>query len=169
METFKEIKPEALDQSAFQLIGNDWMLVTAEAEGKINAMTASWGGLGVLWKKNVAYVVIRPQRYTKDLIDQASTFSLTFYEESFRKTLSYLGTVSGRDEDKVAKSGLTLRHLEGTPYFEEARVVMRCKKLYAQDLAPESFIDTQLMNEIYPTKDFHTLYIAEITQVFVKK
>jgi flavin reductase (DIM6/NTAB) family NADH-FMN oxidoreductase RutF len=169
METFKEIKPEALDQSAFQLIGNDWMLVTAEAEGKINAMTASWGGLGVLWKKNVAYVVIRPQRYTKDLIDQAATFSLTFYEESFRKTLSYLGTVSGRDEDKIAKSGLTLRHLEGTPYFEEARVVMRCKKLYAQDLAPESFIDTQLMNEIYPTKDFHTLYIAEITQVFVKK
>jgi flavin reductase (DIM6/NTAB) family NADH-FMN oxidoreductase RutF len=169
METFKEIKPEALDQSAFQLIGNDWMLVTAEAEGKINAMTASWGGLGVLWKKNVAYVVIRPQRYTKDLIDKAATFSLTFYEEGFRKTLSYLGTVSGRDEDKVAKSGLTLRHLEGTPYFEEARVVMRCKKLYAQELAPESFIDTQLMNEIYPTKDFHTLYIAEITQVFVKK
>lgn len=169
MTSFKSIKPEALQKNAFEMIGKDWMLVTAETNGKANTMTASWGGLGVLWNKNVAYVFIRPQRHTKSFVDQADTFSLTFYNDAHRKTLSYLGTVSGKDEDKIAKSGFTIKHIEGTPYFEEASIVMRCKKLFAQPLSPESFIETELIEKIYPTRDFHTMYVAEITDVIIKE
>ena len=118
MKQWKEIAPEALEKSPFQMIGKDWMLVTAEKDGKANTMTASWGGLGVMWGKNVAFIVIRPQRYTKEFIDGSDTLSLSFYDESFRKQLSYLGAVSGRDEDKIAKAGLTLTHDGETPYFE---------------------------------------------------
>lgn len=168
MSQFLSITPESLDKSPFQLIGKDWMLVTAEANGKANTMTASWGGLGVMWGKNVAYVVIRPQRHTKTFIDASDTLSLSFYDESFRKQLGYLGKVSGRDEDKITTSGLTLTHEGETPYFEEANLVLVCKKLYAQAFDPACFIDTESESKWYPNKDYHTLYIVEVEKVLVK-
>lgn len=107
MNSYIEIKPEELDKSAFQMIGNDWMLVTAENNSQANTMTASWGGFGVIWNKNVTYTFIRPHRYTKEFIDNTDTFSLCFFDKKYKKQLSYLGTVSGRDEDKISKSSLT--------------------------------------------------------------
>lgn len=168
MNQFVSIQPEALDKNPFQLIGKGWMLVTAQANGKANTMTASWGGLGVMWGKNVAYVVIRPQRYTKTFIDASDRFSLTFYDESFKKELGYLGKVSGRDEDKIAKAGLTLTHEGETPYFEEANLALVCKKLYAQEFKPECFIETELDGKWYPNKDYHVLYVVEVEKVLVK-
>lgn len=168
MNSFVSIQPESLNKNPFQLIGKDWMLVTAEANGKANTMTASWGGLGIMWGKNVAYVVIRPQRYTKTFIDASDRFSLTFYDESFKKELGYLGKVSGRDEDKIAKTGLTLTHEGETPYFEEANLVLVCKKLYAQEFKPEYFIETELDHKWYPNKDYHILYVVEVEKVLTK-
>lgn len=169
MAGFKEVSPENFAQSPFKLIGKDWMLVTAEKEGKVNTMTASWGGFGVMWAKNVAFVVIRPQRYTKEFVDHSAAFSLSFLDESFRNTLSYLGTKSGRDEDKVAKSNLTVGHNDGTPYFEEAQVAVFCKKLYAQEYKPECFIAQELNGQWYPESDHHTIYIAEITKILIRE
>ena len=169
MYNFKEIQPEELNESSFKLIGKDWMLITAEKDNKVNTMTASWGGLGVMWGKNVAYIVIRPKRYTKEFIDHSDTFSLTFFAESFRKQLNYLGTVSGRDEDKIKNANLTITHSEGTPYFEEGNLVMLCKKLYAQEYKPECFIDKTLNEKWYPKADHHTLYIAEVTNILIKE
>lgn len=169
MNKFKEIKPEELNQSPFKLIGKDWMLITAEKEGKVNTMTASWGGLGVMWGKNVAYIVIRPQRFTKEFVDFSSTFSLTFFDNSFRKQLSYLGTVSGKDEDKISKSNLTVAYSDDTPHFEESKLTVICKKLYAQDFKPECFIETSLDEKWYPERDHHTLYIAEVEKILIKE
>lgn len=116
MEAFETVKIDAFMENPFTLIGKQWMLITAEKDGKVNTMTASWGGLGEIWEQSAAYIVVRPQRYTKEFLDAADTFSLTFFEESYRKTLSYLGTVSGREEDKIAKPGLTIAH-SGVPLF----------------------------------------------------
>lgn len=168
MFKFNEIKPELIEQSPFKLIGQDWMLITAEKDGKVNTMTASWGGFGVMWAKNVVYIVIRPQRYTKEFIDNSDTFSLTFLDNSFRKTLSYLGTKSGRDEDKIKNSNLTLLHTDDIPYFGEANMTILCRKLYAQKFKPECFIAQELNEKWYPNVDYHTLYIAEITKILVK-
>jgi len=169
MNKFSEIKPEELNKNTFQLIGSDWMLITAEKDDKVNTMTASWGGLGVIWGKNVSYVVIRPQRFTKEFVDNSKTFSLSFLDNSFRRQLSYLGCVSGRDEDKITKSNLTIEHSDNTPYFKEAKLVIICKKLYAQDLKPEFFIENGLDEKWYPDKDYHTLYISEITKVLIEE
>ncbi|GAA0120976.1 MULTISPECIES: flavin reductase [Clostridium] len=169
MNKFVEIKPEELNKSPFQLVGKDWMLVTAEKDTKVNTMTASWGGFGVMWGKNVAHIVLRPQRFTKEFVDNSDTFSLTFFDESFRKQLSYLGTVSGRDEDKLSKCNLTIDHLDNTPYFQEAKLVIICKKLYAQDFKPECFITNDLDEKWYPEKDYHTLYIAEVEKILIKE
>lgn len=167
--SFKEIKPEELQKNPFTMIGKEWLLVTAEKNGKANTMTASWGGMGVMWGKNTAFIVLRPQRYTKEFVDCTETFSLSILDESFRKTYSYLGSVSGRDEDKIAKSGLTITHEGATPYFEEAGAVLVCRKLYAQEYQPECFLDAATEQKWYPGKDYHTMYIAEIEKVLVKE
>ena len=151
----KEIKPEELQKNPFQMIGKEWLLVTAEKEGKTNTMTASWGGVGIMWGKPVAYVFIRPQRYTKEFIDSGDHFSLSVLGEDYRKTL------------KIAKSGLHVAHENGTPYFEEANTVLVCRKLYAQPYDPACFIDKSCDEKWYPNKDYHTMYIAEIEKVLV--
>ncbi|AGK95950.1 flavin reductase family protein [Clostridium pasteurianum] len=168
MSNFTEIKPEELNKNLFQIVGTDWMLITAEKDNKVNTMTASWGGFGVMWGKNVAHIVIRPQRYTKEFIDNSVSFSLSVLDKSFKKQLSYLGTVSGRDEDKISKANLTIEHSDATPYFQEANLVFICKKLYAQEFKPEFFIESELDTKWYPDKDYHTLYIAEIEKVLIK-
>ena len=166
--SFKEIKPEELRKNPFQMIGKEWLLVTAEKDGKANTMTASWGGVGVMWGRNVAFIVIRPQRYTKELVDKAETFSLSFFGDCFRDMLTYMGTTSGRNEDKIAQSGLTVLYDGKTPYFEEATAVMLCKKMYAQKMSPDCFIDLAAREKWYPEKDYHTLYIAEIEKILMK-
>jgi len=169
MKQFNEIRVEEISENPFKLIGKEWMLVTAEKDGKVNTMTASWGGLGVMWHKNVAYVVIRPQRYTKEFIDSSDTFSLSFYDESYRKQLEYLGAVSGREEDKIAKVDFTKVKSNSTPYFAEAKLVLICRKLYSQKYDPKSFIDRTIDEKFYPNKDYHTLYIVEIIKALIKE
>ena len=168
MNRFHEIKTEDLNESPFKLIGKDWMLVTAEKEGKVNTMTASWGGLGVMWGRDVAYVLIRPQRYTKEFVDNSDTFSLTFFDDEYKKVLEYIGKVSGRDEDKILNSNLTLAHSENPPYFEEGKVIIVCKKLYNQKLDPNCFLEDDIDERWYKEKDYHVLYIAEIQKILVK-
>lgn len=169
IKDYQEITPEQLEQSPFRLIGREWMLITAEKDGKVNTMTASWGGFGVVWEKDVAFITVRPQRYTKEFIDAASTFSLTFFPAGYKKQLAYLGAVSGRDEDKIAKTGLTVDHWAGTPFFTEANLVLFCRKLFAQKFEPASFIDPTIAERIYPDNDYHTLYFGEISKILIKK
>ena len=164
----KTITPKELERNTFSLIGEDWMLITAEKDGAINTMTASWGGLGVFCGKDVAFTFIRPQRYTKEFVDSADTFSISVLPDKYRKELSYLGTVSGRDENKIEKACLTTAYCDGTPYFEEADTVIICKKLCAADLKESDFIQKQMCDKWFATKDFHTVYISEIIKVMTK-
>ena len=164
----KEILHENFNENSFNLIGNDWLLLTAEKEGKVNTMTASWGGLGILWNKKVAYIFIRPQRYTKEFVDSADRLSISVLPNDYRKELGYLGRVSGRDEDKISKANLTVKEYEDVPYFEEARLTMICKKLYAQELKEECFIDKEIIDKCYPQKDYHTMYVVEIEKILEK-
>ena len=165
MSDFREISPAELTDNPFTLIGQDWLLVTAAAEGRANTMTASWGGLGVLWSLPVATIYLRPQRYTKEFVDKSAAFSLSVLDASYRATLSYLGSVSGRDEDKIKKSGLTIAHEGEIPYFKESRLVLICRKLYRQAMNPENFVVPALINQWYPQEDYHTMYVGAIEKI----
>lgn len=168
MHTFQPLQGSEFEMSVFKMIGNDWMLVTAEKDGMANTMTASWGGLGVLFNKNVAYVFIRETRFTKEFVDATDTFSLSFFGEEHRRELKYLGAVSGRDEDKIKNSRLTLSHRNDTPYFDEANIVLICRKMAAQPITKESFLDTDIDSNWYKTGNYHTMYIAEITDILAR-
>ena len=165
---FNKIDPKQLDLNPFSAIGDKWMLVTAGDSNKANTMTASWGGAGVLWNKNVVTCYIRPQRFTRELIDANEYFSVSFLPEEFRKQLVYCGRVSGRDEDKIMGSGLTLLNDYAAPCFEEADTVLICKKIYVGELKPQGIVYPEHDEANYPAKDYHIVYIGEITEALVK-
>ena len=167
---FEKIDPREMDGNVFRRIGDQWMLVTAGNRTGCNTMTASWGGLGVLWGEPVVTAYVRPQRYTKEFIDREKYFSLSFYDEKFRKELALCGAKSGRDIDKVKECNFTVEYgLGDTPYFAEAELVLICEKQYADELKPEKFIDAAAAEKWYPQKDWHTIYIGKIVEVLKKK
>ncbi|HHW31924.1 MAG TPA: flavin reductase family protein [Clostridiaceae bacterium] len=159
---FSILKPEEITENTFKLIGKDWMLITAGTYDKFNMMTASWGGLGVLWSKNVCFCFIRPQRYTYDFVEKSDTFTLSFFGNEYREALNICGTKSGREIDKVQATGLTpFEDLPGMISFREASLIVECKKIYYQDIKPENFLQPDIQ-EFYKLKDYHRMYIGEI-------
>jgi len=165
--TLKEVKPYHITDNAFKLIGKDWMLITSGIPGSFNSMTASWGGLGVLWEQPVAFCFVRPTRYTYEFMERSPKFSLSFFEERYRKALTFCGSHSGRDTDKIAGSGLTPR-IDGTSiYFAEARLVLLCRKIYFQDISPDCFLDPKT-HDLYPQKDYHRMYVGQIEKCLIK-
>ncbi|MBO5727780.1 MAG: flavin reductase [Oscillospiraceae bacterium] len=164
----RKIEPKALKENVFSLVGDEWMLITAGCAQRCNTMTASWGGLGVLWGENVATIYVRPQRHTREFIDREEYFTLTFFGEEYRKALTLCGTKSGRDMDKVKECGFTVKTAAGgAPYFEEAELVIVCRKRYVQDFDPAA-IPEDVKEKQYPNKDYHTMYIGEIVEVLSK-
>ena len=168
MEAFREISAYELE-NAMKLIDKDWMLITAEDTDnkRVNAMTASWGSLGVLWNKCVCTVFVRPQRHTYSLIEKEDRFTVAFMSEEYRGALALCGKESGRDGDKVKKAGLSTDLCDGVPYIKEARLVLVCRKLYADDLKEDAFADKSLLAN-YTAKDFHRMYICEIEKAYVR-
>ena len=166
---FRAISPKELKENFFSLIGEQWMLVTAGTAERCNTMTASWGGLGVLWGAPAATCYIRPQRYTKEFLDREDCFTLSFFGEERRQALSLCGTKSGRDLDKVKACGFTVCTAAcGAPYFEEARLVLVCRKRFVQEMDPGG-IPEDVKEKWYPQEDYHTLYIGEILEVLRKE
>jgi flavin reductase (DIM6/NTAB) family NADH-FMN oxidoreductase RutF len=165
---FREINVNELNESAAKLIGSDWMLITAGHMDDYNTMTAAWGGLGYLWNKPVAYTFIRPQRYTYLFAEKYDYFTLSFFAKEHREILNYCGAHSGKEKDKIKETGLKTIDYEGKAvYFEQARLVLLCRKLYFQDVNPENFLDKSIQ-KVYPLKDYHRMYIGEIEKTFVR-
>ena len=165
---FRTVEPKDLKDNVFSLIGDKWMLITAGTAENCNTMTASWGGLGVIWGAPAATCYIRPQRYTKEFVDREEYFTLTFFGEDYRKQLALCGSKSGRDVDKVKECGFTVKTAAcGAPYFEEAELVMVCRKRFAQRMDPAN-IPEDVKASVYPTQDYHTMYIGEIVEVLQK-
>ena len=158
-------------EDALNLIGKQWMLVTAGTSEKFNTMTASWGGLGWLWNKPVAFVFIRPERYTHGFIEASDCMTLSFYGEEYREALKICGTKSGRDTDKVAATGLTPVKLEsGNMTFGEARLTLDCRKLFKTSMQEANFIDKELLEKWYGTHGgLHDVYVVEIENVYINE
>lgn len=166
---FETINPEEIKDNVFELIGNDWMLITAGKKNDFNTMTASWGGLGVLWSKNVCFCFVRFSRYTYEFMEREEVFTLSFFEEQHRDILKYCGSHSGRDVDKIAETGLKpVCSKSGGIYYEQARLAIESRKIYFQNIEPERFLSEDIF-EYYPEEDFHRMYTGEIENVYMKR
>lgn len=165
-----EIKPNDLSESVIDLIGKEWLAVSAGNKDKFNTMTASWGFVGYMFNRNVAMIVIRPERYTYEFLETETHFTLTVLAEEHRDAHKILGKMSGRDGDKIAEAGLTPAFTEsGLPTFEEARIVLECRKLYGQMMTEESFVDHSIFEKWYSEGhgNPHKMYIGEIEQCWI--
>lgn len=141
MEGFK-----AKEYKIFELFDKQWAIVTAGSMAHYNSCTVSWGSLGNIWGHAghscpIVTVYVHPARYTSEFLRDSDIFTVSFYPESCRKALSYIGSHSGRDGDKIAAAGLTPVTMGQGVTFREANLTFLCKKLYQHqfsrdDLAP---------------------------------
>ena len=179
MNDFIHIKPTDITDNIIKMIENDWMLVTsADSNGPLvcgsdyNTMTASWGGMGFLWHKPVAFVFIRPQRHTFTFTERNNRMTLSFFDESYRDVLSFCGKYSGREYNKTKECALTAafdsNECGRAVWFTEARLVLTLKKLYADFISPDKMTDSYPMYT-YAEHDYHKMYICEIEDVLLKR
>lgn len=168
MHTFQPYPMDLLEINPFTKIGKEWALLTAGTKNKCNTMTVSWGGVGVIWNKNVVYVFVRDSRYTKEFMDSGEFFSLSFFDEEYRSALSYCGANSGRDENKFEKAGLTPAFRHSIPYPDEANLVFLCRKMAAVPMDKDTLLDKSIMPKFYGDKDMHTMYVGEIIEAMAR-
>jgi flavin reductase (DIM6/NTAB) family NADH-FMN oxidoreductase RutF len=168
LQGYRQLAPDRLPGNIIKMLNEDWMLITAGTDAGFNMMTASWGGLGVLYGKPVAMCFINPARYTFELMEKNDTYTLTFYTEAYREALKYCGSNSGRDRDKVAATGLTpVTVPSGSKAFSEAWLVIECRKLVGQSLSHDALFDGNVKAE-WAGKQLHKMYIGEIINVWMK-
>lgn len=168
----KEIPVQDLMLNPMEKIAKQWMLITAGTEvSGCNTMTASWGHMGSIWGHGgglpTVCIYVRPQRYTKEFVDREDYFTLSFFPAEYKKALGYLGSHSGRDEDKISTVGLTPVYGENFTTFAQADLTLVCRKLFRCPLKEEYFLDKDILEDCYPQRDFHDMYIGEIIRVLV--
>ncbi|MCM1285184.1 MAG: flavin reductase [Acetobacter sp.] len=167
---FKEIEFADVKDNVIDLLKNRWGLVTAGNADSFNTMTVSWGAVGELWGKDMATVYIRPQRYTEEFLDREAYFTLSFYPADMKQRIhGVCGSKSGRDVDKAEECGITPCFDKNAPYFEEAELVLICKKAAKSKFDPDDFIDDTICDKWYELKDFHYIYYGAIEKVLISE
>ena len=164
----KEINIREIKENVIKMISDDWALLTAGDKQAYNTMTVSWGGIGELWGKDVAFIFVRPQRYTKEFIDKEGKMTLSFFGGEKKKEMALCGKMSGRDFDKFKETDLSPAFADDTVYINDAKIVLFLKTLAVTEMTPDSFVDTSIDSSCYPNHDYHTVYIAEIVKVLEK-
>ncbi len=148
----------------FTQFDKKWALLTAGDTESFNMMTISWGGLGTIWNKPVATVYVRTSRYTHEFMDNNEYFTISFFPEEYKKTLGVLGSMSGRNMNKMKESGLTPKAADASVTFKEAEVTLLCKKLFMQKLDPAN-MNAEIAEKFYAGDADHDMYIGEVVAV----
>lgn len=165
---FKEISAKDIKGNLIEAIANEWMLITAGNEKDFNMMTASWGYMGEIWGSDSAVALIRPTRHTLKFVNENDYFTLSFYGEEGREYHKVCGSLSGKDVNKAEMTGLVPVFGEKAPYFEQARLVLVCKKQYVQKMEENCFTDKEPLQKWYDG-DLHYMFIGKIEKVLVKE
>ena len=171
MSQFEKIDVKQLPGNIFAMYDSGWALITAGDDSRWNTMTISWGQAGWLWGRPVVTAYVRKSRYTLEFTEARERFTISFFDSgACREQLGVLGSKSGRDMDKMHQSGLTPVALEGEYAFAEARMVLVCRKVYADWVDPERFVDRSVFDKSYAQPDdVHRIYVAEVEAAYIRK
>ena len=160
-----KIDPIEFSVQPHDLFDRQMVLLTCGdfSKGEFNCMTIGWGSIGTMWNKPYVSVVVRPTRHTFYFMEKYPDFTLTAFPDAFKKDLAYLGSHSGRDEDKLAKTQLTpIKAQQLTaPNYAQAELCIECRQIYSADFLPSNFKSPDLETH-YPKKDYHRVYYGEI-------
>lgn len=169
------ISPKDIKENPIRLFGDEWAVVAAGKPSDFNELTVSWGALGDAWWDNmpIAIIFVSATRFTHKFLEENDTFSINVFPREYRRAIAYIGSHSGRNEDKVAATGLKTEFSENeTPIFTDARLIIECRKIYSHDLDKSKFTDSLIGN--YVQKKFqgvvpHTVFFGEIINCWESK
>ena len=168
MRVFQDFNPEEVENGAY-VFSNRKFLVTASDGTRINTTAVSNGGVGQMWGRRVTYVCVRENRFTKELIDAAGEYSLSFIDnEAYRGAIKYLEAVSGKDEDKLKGARLGVNYHEGVPYIAESSNVLICKVIYRKEIGLDGFVNDLFAEAQKKEIDKYIIYVGEITKVLIR-
>lgn len=163
-----EIPYQKLRVNPHNLFENRWLVLTCGdlSRNDYNGMTIAWGSLGTMWHRPFVQVVVRPTRYTFEFMNQYDQFTVCAFPESRKDALQVMGSRSGRDCDKISEAGLTPvpSGKVASPAYEEAELVIECRKIYFDDMTPQGFVDPEIERN-YPKKDYHGIYFGEVLMI----
>jgi flavin reductase (DIM6/NTAB) family NADH-FMN oxidoreductase RutF len=166
----KTVSYKDLKLKVFSTFEDQWFLLSAGnyKSGDFNTMTVAWGSLGIMWSVPFAQAVVRPTRYTYKFMNKYPDFTLCAFPKKYQKDLSYLGSHSGKDENKIAKTSLTPCPSEkvDSPSFEEAELIIECQKMYEQDMDPSKFLE-DFIHTKYKENDYHRIYFGKVVNILV--
>lgn len=167
MPGFKSVTADKIPGNYIKLLSN-WTLISSGKGDKQNVMTASWGGIGTLWEKPVAFCFLNPTRYSITTMDSGDTYTISFYTEAYKDAMQYCGSTSGRNTDKIKGSGLTpIQTPSGALAFSEAWMILECRKVLAQPISVDAVTDKSV-TEKWNKDGFHKMYVGEILNVWIK-
>lgn len=173
-QLFRQISPEEISDDIFTLVSKIFPVITAGNTNHYNSLTASGGGMGVLFKKPTTWSILRADRYTFELILKEQTYTMSYFPDEYRKQVMFLGSRSGRESDKMKEVELTgIQTPLGNISFEEARLIIECKLIQITTPQLDDFYSQEIidwLNDTYKqASDIRKYAYGEITSVWVKK
>ncbi|MDR0715016.1 MAG: flavin reductase [Bacteroidales bacterium] len=173
-ELFKAISPEEVTDNIFNLTGKDFTVITSGKASLFNSMTASWGGVGILFNKPVTWCFLRANRYTLEIIKEELTYTMSYFPDEYKEQVLFFGSKSGRDTDKMKETTLTsIQTPGGNTTYKEARLVLECKLIEITTVNPDDFYTQEakdFITEAYlEAKAYHKLVFGDITNVWIRK
>ena len=173
-QLFKQISPEEICDDVFTLVGKVFPVITAGKEDHYNSMTASGGGLGMLFMRPITWCILQASRYTLEMILKEQTYTLSYFPNEYEEQMLFLGSKSGRDSEKMKEVELTsVQTPSGDMSFKEARLIFECKLTELTTPNPNDFYSQEAkdwINEAYKeANDYRKLVFGEITHVWVKR
>ena len=173
-DMFRAIAPQEIADNVFKLVGEDYTVITSGQVPTQNSMTASFGGMGILFEKPATWCFLRANRYTLEKIRENQTYTMSYFPEDYKEQVIFFGTKSGRASDKMRETKLTaVATPSGLPTYAEARLVLECRLIEVTTVGPDDFLTQEgraFVEDGYrDAKDYHKLVFGEITKVWVKK
>ena len=154
-------------KKATEILPTGAFLTTKDCE-KVNTMTIGWGSFGFEWGIPVAEVMIRESRFSKIAADKNLEFTLTFpYDDSMKSALSFCGSRSGRDVDKIAECNLEVKPANkiATPVVSCKGLVFECKVITRCEMTND-LASAEILDKWYKNGDLHTFYYAKIEDCY---
>ena len=173
-QLFKQISPEEISDDVFTLTGKIFPVITAGKKELYNSMTASGGGMGLLFRKPTTWCLLRSDRYTLELMQKEQRYTMSYFPKKYMEQVIFLGSKSGRDSAKMKEVKLTsIQTPSGNLSYEEARLIIECKLTLITTPSPDDFCTQEArdyLKEVYKSaSDYRKYVFGEITHVFVKR
>ncbi len=138
------------------------LLASWKPDGTANAMTIGWGMIGSVWSRPMWQVMVRPSRYTYELLKNKPFFSVNVMPVANNNALQLCGASSGHNQDKLTQCGLTASAgSAGAPVIEQSLIHYECQIVHANDFVPEAMVP-DIRQGCYPSGDFHRIFWGQI-------